>query len=384
MGAFEDLLAHVRGRPTELMKMKERGVKIVGYSPGGYVPEELIYACGAIPVALLRGGDHEAVIAAGPYLARFLDTFCRAQIGYRMLGEEPLYQMVDLVVVPVPDNHTRAIAESWEIWTDVDVFKFGIASYKTKHGFEYYLDGIHRLRDKLENVTDIRLSEQKLREEINLFNRVRGLLHEISLMRKAERPPLSGKDFVLLNHASFFADRFTLVEALESITQELRRKEETPTLKGVRLMLVGSTLAVGDYKVIDLLEEAGATIVFEEFAEGMRQYSQKVDVGTDGDLMEALAQGYFMKRLPSAYAKPATKERFDFYLGQAKEFAVDGIVWYSLMYRDIYDLEGFLFEQVAKEKNIPVLKIHSDYDVNEKGSLLTRVETFVEMIKEDR
>lgn len=379
MGAFENLLAHVRERPTELMKMKERGVKIVGCSPAGYVPEELIHACGAMPVALLRGGDHEAVIASGAYLARFLDTFCRAQIGYRMLGEEPFYQMVDLVVVPVADNHTRAIAESWEMWTDVELFKLGVPANKTKHGLEYYLDAISRLKDKLEALTGIKLSEQRLKDEIELFNRIRSLLHEISLMRKAERPPLSGKDFVLLNHASFFADRFTLVEALESISQELRRKEETPSLEGPRVMLVGSTLAVGDYKVVDLLEEAGATIVFEEFAEGMRHYSQKVDI--DGDLMEALSQRYFMKRFPSAYAKPATRERFDFYLKQAKEFNVDGIVWYSLMYRDIYDMEGFLFEQAAREKDMPVLKIHSDYDANEIESLRTRVETFVEMIR---
>ncbi|PQP33341.1 hypothetical protein C6A37_13415, partial [Desulfobacteraceae bacterium SEEP-SAG9] len=81
-------------------------------------------------------GDHEAVAASAPYLARFLDPFCRAQIGYRMLGEEPLYQMVDLIVVPVVDNHTRAIAESWEMWTDVDLLKLAVPANKTKHGFD--------------------------------------------------------------------------------------------------------------------------------------------------------------------------------------------------------------------------------------------------------
>ena len=68
-------------------------------------------------------------------------------------------------------------------------------------------------------------------------------------------------------------------------------------------------------------------------------------------------------------------------MNKAREFNVDGIVWYSLMYRDIYDMEGFLFEKVGRENGFPVLKITSDYDYGEKEPLRTRLETFIEMIK---
>ena len=81
MEALDKLLAHVRERPAEIIQAKWQDIKIIGYTPGGYFPEELAHACGVIPTALLRGGDHEAVVAAGPYLARFLDTFSRAQRG---------------------------------------------------------------------------------------------------------------------------------------------------------------------------------------------------------------------------------------------------------------------------------------------------------------
>ncbi|MEW6615239.1 MAG: 2-hydroxyacyl-CoA dehydratase family protein, partial [Thermodesulfobacteriota bacterium] len=101
MGAMDRLSAHMDGRYREIRKKREEGVKIIGYTPGGYMPEELVYASGAIPVCLFRGGDHEAVAESAAYIPRFIDTFCRSQIGYRMLEEEPLYQMVDLLVVPV-------------------------------------------------------------------------------------------------------------------------------------------------------------------------------------------------------------------------------------------------------------------------------------------
>ena len=184
METLDTLLAHARARPAELLKARQNGTRIIGYTPGGYFPEELAYALGVIPGALLRGGDHEAVIASGPYLARFLDTFCRAQIGYRMLGDEPIYQMIDLLVAVVADNHMRAVAESWEMWTEVEVLKLAVPSNKTRHGFEYYLDAINRLKEKLEEITGTKLDYRRLKEELELFNKVRSL---ISCLKKKEK-----------------------------------------------------------------------------------------------------------------------------------------------------------------------------------------------------
>jgi len=372
------LLTHSRSRLLELREMRHRGTKIIGYIPNGYMPEELVHACGAVPVALVRGGDSAPVAASASCLARFLDTFCRTQIGYRILKEEPLYQMLDLLIVPVTDNHVRAIADSWDFYTDVEVFRLGVPHVKTTHGFKYYLEGINLVKEHLERLTGTEITEQRLREEIDLANKVRNLLKEISLMRRSECPPISGKDFIKLSHNSLYADRHTLLEVLESLCEELKVKE-APSSGGPRVLLTGSTLALGDSKVVDLLEEAGASIVIEEFCEGLRNYWQTVDA--EGDLMRALANSYFARRVPGAFFRGAAKERFDFLLKLAKDFKVSGVVWYSLMYRDSYDVEGYIFHKVLEKLNIPMLRLSSDYDVAETGSFRTRIETFVGTIK---
>ena len=211
-----------------------------------------------------------------------------------------------------------------------------------------------------------------------MANKVRNLLKEISLMRRSERPPISGKDFIKLNHNSSYVDRHTLLEVLESLHEELKEKE-APSSAGPRVMLTGSTLALGDSNVVDLLEEAGASIVIEEFCEGLRNYWQTVDA--DGDLMQTLANSYFAGRVPGAFFRGAAKERFDFLLKLAKDFKVNGVIWYSLMYRDSYDIEGYIFHKVLKKLNIPMLRLSSDYDVAETSTFRTRIETFVDTIK---
>lgn len=380
MEAREKLAAHLRNRIVELRRLRQKGHKIIGYTPGGYMPEELVYACEAmpVPVGLIRGGEREPVATAGAYLPRWFDTFCRAQIGYRVLKEEALYDMIDLLVAPVTDNNNRAIADAWDFYTDIEIFRFGVPHTKHDNGFEYYLSGISRLKEKLEDLTGTRMTEARLGEAITLSDRERELLRDISLMRKAERPPISGRDFMELNHASFLADKKVMVETLESLYAELKGKG-APVAKGPRILLTGSTLAFGDYKIYDLIAGTGAEVVIEEFAEGIRHYWEQVI--PDGNLMRALADRYFRRRVPPAWFRPG-RERLDFLVKLAKDFNVNGVIWYQLMYRDSYDIESYYFPEILrKETGLSMLKITSDYDYAELGPFRTRIETFIQTIK---
>jgi benzoyl-CoA reductase/2-hydroxyglutaryl-CoA dehydratase subunit BcrC/BadD/HgdB len=371
---MEDLTVHLRERVSELRKLKKEGKKIVGYVPGGFMPEELVWASGAIPVGLYRGGDHDAALKSSEYMSRFFDPFCRSQIGYWALGE-PLYHMIDLFVVPIADRNIGGIADCWEMWTDTKLFKLSVPHNKSERSFQYYLERLQLLKDELEKLTGNSIKEGELRKEIGLFNRMRLLLRQISEMRKSEHPPISGKEYIKLHHASFLADRDFMVKSLESISQELRVVERSI---GPRIFLIGSTLAQGDYKVYDLLQPTGADIVIEEFSEGMRPYWQEVE--TDGNLMQALAANYLLKRTPLPFSRPSVKERTDLILRMVDEFKVDGIIWYSLMYRDSYNIDAIYFGHRAGREGIPFLGLMSDYDNAETGQLRTRIEAFIESI----
>ncbi len=378
MEAMRKLSDHLATRVTELVRLQKNGTKIIGYAPGGFMPEELVYACGAVPVGLIRGGDPEPVAESAAYVPRFIDTFCRAQIGYRMMGEDLLYKMIDLLVVPITDHNIKTIADCFNFFANANVFRFGVPHQKDEHALEYYLAGLRALRDKLEQFTGNKIGDDKLREAIVLWNKMRELLKEISFLRLSPQPPISGCEFVKLNHASFLADKRFFIDVLASICKELQEKPASGSKKP-RILLTGSTLAMGDYKVLEMAEEAGASIVIEEFAECMRHYEENVHL--DGDLMTALADRYFRRRMPPAWFRPS-RERLDYLIKLARDFKVDGVIWYQLMYRSSYDIQAFYFEKMlTRELKIPMLKIESDYDVAERGPLRTRIETFVEIIK---
>lgn len=373
MNIAGDLSEMVKKRRVELEQLQKQGAKIVGYVPGGFVPEELIWASGAIPVALNRGGDPDAVLKSIEFIPRFFDTYSRSQIGYWANGET-LYRMVDMVVVPSTDKNIAAIADCWEMWTDKKLFRFGIPHNNlTKHAFDYYLEGLRILKGELEELTGVSINEDRIREEIELGNTMRALIKTISETRRTEAIPITGSDFVKLHHASFILDRKVMAEYLKSILPKLE-KEKGKT--GPRVFVIGSSLAEGDYKVFDLLESAGAQIVMEDFAEGMKPYWQNVRI--EGEPIVALAETYFRDRTPlPAFFRPA-KERIPGLLNTADEFRVNGIVWYSLMYREAHEIEGIYFGRIAEQKGFRFIRLLSDYDDAERELFRTRIDAFVE------
>lgn len=377
MKEIEMLISHVGERLSDLEKIKKDGKKVVAYSAGGYMPEELVLACGAVPVGLIRSGDHSMVELAGAYICRWFDTFWRSQIGLALSGEDPYYRTVDLLVMPNTDNHVRALTDVLCVHTDIDIFPYGVPHHKDEYAFEYYLHGITKLKERLEELTGVEITDARLRESIELCNRERALLKEISLMRKSDPGIISSKEFVMLNHASFIADKKFMVKTLESISKGLKEKSPAP-IKGPKILLTGSTLAQGDSKVLDMLEDAGANVVIEEFAEGIRPYWENMKL--NGNLMEALADCYFMKRVCPGWFRPG-RERLDFLVQLAKDFNVDGVIWYHLMYRESYKLESYYFPDILKKgTGLSMLLLESDYDSSEMGQMRTRIETYIETL----
>jgi benzoyl-CoA reductase/2-hydroxyglutaryl-CoA dehydratase subunit BcrC/BadD/HgdB len=377
-----ELSQHLLNRPAQLMEMKEKGIKVVGYNAGDFVPEELIYAAGAVPVCQIHGGDTASVEAAHSMISRQVCPFARAQIGYRWLKEEPYYGLVDMLIIALTCQHLKKAADVWNYFTDVPVFRLGLSlDQKNPEGFSYFVESLKRTREKLEGFTGNKITDEKLQQAISLYNRIRGLLNKISLMRQPEHLPISTLDFIKLNHASYLADPKVMVEALDSICHELEQQKKKPSSGKPKLLLIAPNIALGDYKILRVIEEAGGEICCEEICEGVRTYS--VNVGTNGrDPLEALAIKYIKNReVPCAFMTDSIRPRFDYAVKLAKKFQVDGVIWYQLKMCETYDIESVFFAKHLREHNLPMLKLESEYDLSDKQQLSTRIEAFLETLE---
>jgi benzoyl-CoA reductase/2-hydroxyglutaryl-CoA dehydratase subunit BcrC/BadD/HgdB len=377
---LRDIDTHLRNRPAQLREAQKKGAKIVGFFPGNYVPEEIIYASGAIPICLVHGGSPEPVDAALAEVPDVICPFVRAQIGERLLKTNPYYSMIDMLVAPITCQHLKKAAEVWEYHGDTELFKLGVPHQNdAEFGLEYYTDRLKVLKDRLQILTGSEITDEKLGEAIDLYNRMRSLLREINLLRRKAPPPISSLEFVKLNHASFYADPAFFVDVLDSVYRELQEKQAVAKADAPRLLLLGPNMADGDYKVLELVEAAGGEIVTEELCEGMRYYWH--DIENKGDLWSSLARAYLVDRIPCAFMRRSAKKRLDFVLKLVQDFAVSGIIWYELLQCEVYDSESYYFAQRMWERNIPMLILESGYGTSDIGQLRIRIEAFIEQIR---
>jgi benzoyl-CoA reductase/2-hydroxyglutaryl-CoA dehydratase subunit BcrC/BadD/HgdB len=374
------LTDHLSDRPAQLREAKKNGVKIIGYFPGNYVPEEIIYASGAVPLCLTHGGRPQPADAALSVVPQVICPFARAQIGERLLKENPYYSMIDMLVAPITCQHLKKVAEVWEYYGDLEIFKLGIPQqYGNDFELEYFADRLRALKDRLQTFTGNEITNERISKAIELYNRMRELLKEISLMRRTSPSPISALDFIKLNHASFYADPAFMVDVLDSVYQELKDKQPATKTSAPRILLLGPNIGYGDYTVLELVKTAGGEIVIEELCEGIRYYWHKIE--NKGDLFQSLARGYLVDRVPCAFMRDSSKKRLDFALKLAKDFNVSGVIWYELLCCETYDSESYFFAHRMGERNIPMLILESDYGTADTSQLKTRVEAFIEIVK---
>jgi benzoyl-CoA reductase/2-hydroxyglutaryl-CoA dehydratase subunit BcrC/BadD/HgdB len=383
MDILEELAKIVRTRPEQLKKQKDKGIKIIGYV-GRFVPEELITASGAQPCLLCRGGQPEPPDAVIPYMLRFMSPYSRSQIGYHLLGIDPVIPLLDLIVVQCSDCHESRLADLFEYFK-LPTVRLGVPPDWTKSiSRDYYYKGLMRLKQTLEGLTGNKISEDKLEKSIESLDKARGLLSKISLLRKSHPPSIGGDDFIRLNHATFYCDPEVLIPKLTELYEELQKRKSAFSDGAPRILLAGHVVGVGDYVVPKLIEDAGGVIAAEFLDEGIRQRVKSAK--THGNLMSSLAETYYLRMTPPSIFQPAWKERIESIKGLIKDYRIDAVIWYELSFEEIYDLECSIISKEMSQMNIPFLKLESSYEYSREaiGPLTTRVESFIESVKQRR
>ena len=376
-----EVSSRLERRAEELAKQKEKNKKIVGIVGFGYTPEELIYAAGAIPQRLQRGGESTAIHDSRQYCHNCFSTFHKAQIGYLMSDQDPLYSLPDHFVFEACDEHSELTGMYVFPHREMSATWLGVpANPDYAEALPYYRTALKKLGAELEDLTGQPIRDDKLTEYITIYNEMRALLLKIAQLRKSERPPLTGLDFIKLNHASYYCDPYNYVELLRTVYAKLKEETPQPSDQKARIAVFGCPVGVGDYALPKLVESCGGLIVTEEVSGSTRCLHQETQI-TD-DPLEGLAARYYAKKRLDIYTYPWRPELFSLYSDLLEEYSVDGVFWYQLMYMACHGMFGYALEKRIKKSGIPVITIHSEYDFDSRlEAVKTRVETFMEIVR---
>ncbi|HIS97912.1 MAG TPA: 2-hydroxyacyl-CoA dehydratase [Candidatus Scatomorpha pullistercoris] len=368
-------------RPLEIIRKKKEGSKVVEFF-GDFVPEQWITAAGAESYLIMKGGDPQPPEATLDYMLRFMNPLAASMAGSYLLGLDAIMPIADSVTIQQHDSHYGRMTEILE-YKGLPVYKVGVpADYTVDISREYYRHELREFRAMLENLVGHPISDDDIRANYAKTNRINELLRKIDELRKQDNPPITFSDFIKLNHYTLRLDYDTSIEALEQIYEELKNAPGAHAADAPRILIMGRAVALGDYQVPTIIENAGGSIVCEFLDEAIRPF--KNDISTEGDVVDAYASAIYDNRVPQCIFQPAWETRFEHLKELIKEYRIDGVLWYQLAFDEIYDMEHTCLSKWIAETGVPLMKLESSYEYSREAvaPLTTRLESFVESLKE--
>jgi len=381
MDYFNFVVAEIHGiRPKELIEHQKKGGKVLG-TFCVYVPDEIVFAAGAIATGLCGGSQFwvpggEKVLPAGTC------SLIKASVGARLDKTCPFFRIADMYVGETTCDGKK---KAWEILgEDVEMHVMDLPQMKREKDIGAWAKEIKLFLARVEKLTGNKVTAEKLGEAIALINRKREALARLYDFRKADNPPISGKDALLISQIAFYDDPARFTQMVNKLCDEL--DERTANGVGVfeketkRILLTGTPLAIPNWKLHHIIETSRGAVVAEEMCTGVRYFENPVDENetTLDAQIEALARRY-MKTNCACFTP--NQGRIDDILRLVKEYKADGVVDVNLKFCTLYDTEGYKVERALKEQGIPFLGIETDYSDQDEPQLLTRIGAFIEMLE---
>ncbi len=369
MKAFHHLISN---RHEYAREWKARtGGKVLGYFCT-YVPEELVYAAGVLPVRIL--GSHEPDNVAERHIYSMYCPFCRDCLSQGLRGR---YDYLDGIAIAHSCIHIRQAFSSWRLHVPVsyDYYMFMPAKPQSPSAHTLLTKELAAFRDSLEGWTGQTITPEGLVEAVELVNTGRRLLRQVYELRKSPRPPLTGAEAMEMVVSSQMADRREHNILLQAALEELRGRDLARET-GVRLMIVGSE--DDDTEMLRLIESLGATVVIDDHCTGSRHFWNQVEV--KGDLLSSIAARY-LERPPCPQKDWEGRRRLDHIRRLAAEYGVQGAIVIQQKFCDPHELDNpVIISLLQDELHIPSLFLEFDVTIP-VGQFQTRIEAFLEMLR---
>jgi len=352
-------------------RWKEKsGGKAVGWMLTD-VPEELILAAGALPVAVLAEGVTLGV--ADKHFQGFACSYSRSVL--ELLASRRL-SYLDGIVVPYICDTTRAldlVVKHHRFLPFTECLRIPKSTLGAG-ALSYYRQELLRLAASLAGLTGTYPDQARLREAIQLLNRVRDRLERIRRLLR-DRPGLvSASEYFAALRASLVLPKEVALELLERFLAEAEKR--VPALAAGPVVILAGKVAEPP-AVVEVIESAGLQVKEDLLVLGGRYVTGGVDAKLDP--LEALARRQ-LQQWPMVGVWDHRPRRADFLLERIAAVGARGVIFLIQKFCEPWEIDYPGMKEALDQAGIPSLRLETEYQTGSLEPLRTRVEAFAEML----
>ncbi|MBV4449971.1 2-hydroxyacyl-CoA dehydratase family protein [Clostridium tyrobutyricum] len=356
-------------------ELKEKNRPLVG-TFCSYMPQEIAMAAGAAVVSLCSTSD-ETIEEAENYLPKNLCPLIKSSYGFAKTDKCPYFYFSDLIVGETTCDGKKKMYEYLGEFKPVHVMQLPNTQIG-ENSFKLWKDEIIRLKEKIEDMFDIEIKEEDIKQAILLKNRERQAIKDFYSLGKLKPSALTGMDILnVVNGATFKFNKEESIDEISDLTEKIIKsyKEGKRLLEKPRILITGCPIGGAADKVVKAVEKNGAYVVAFENCTVSKANELLVD--ENKDVFDALTEKYLA--IGCSCMTP-NKNRLETLKNMMREYKVDGVIDVILQACHTYAVESFSIKRFVNSNGIPYIPVEIDYSQSNLGQLNTRIGAFIEML----
>lgn len=373
---FEEFAEGRRNAFIKAKELKDKDIPLIGVFCT-YFPQEIALAMGAATVSLCATSD-ETIADAEQDLPRNLCPLIKSSYGFAKTDKCPFFFFSDLIVGETTCDGKKKMYEYLSDFKPVHVME--LPNSQSEAGLKLWKNEVIKLKEILEKMFDVKISEDDIRKAIKIKNDERRALKKFYELGKREPVAMLGQDiFKVINGTTFSFDKEQIPKQMDELIEkidseyEVKKKYESKP----RILITGCPIGGAAEKVIKAIEDNGAYVVAFENCSVAKAVDELVDE-ENPDVYDALSRKYLSIGCSCMTPNP---NRIKLLNKMIDEYKVDAVVDVILTACHTYNVETLSIKRfVNNEKNRPYMSVETDFSTNDIGQLNTRMAAFIEML----
>ena len=361
----------------QTMEQCAMGRKIVGIYCA-FTPKELLAAADAIPVSLC-GGSEKPFPVAEQYLPANLCPLIKSSYGHAVADTCPYFHMVDFLLADATCDGKKKMFELLQRLKPLHLLLLP-QSPVPEESLDYWEKELYKVIAFLEKNTGKVITENNLRKQIQVYNRLRRTVENVFQLNTHDIPWVFGSEIdAITSMGGFECDIEARIAEMETAMEKIRHRSLSGRFlaqmqKRPKLLLTGCPNT--NKKVLHLIEKVGGVVAAMETCGGLKSTGRLVDEGDEP--IRALAEKYL--NVACSCMTP-NSQRIEIIGELIDRFKVDGVIELTWTACHTYNVEAFLVREAVEQRfERPYMQILTDYSQNDVGQLETRIGAFLEML----
>ena len=375
---FEEFNEQRRASFIRVKDFKQAGGRLVGYLCS-YTPLEVIDAAGASAVGLCGTSD-EVIPTAERVLPSNLCPLIKSTFGFAYSQKCPFTYFSDLIVGETTCDGKKKMYELLAELKPTHILHLP-QSRQRAYEREGWIEEVRLLKERLEQLYGIAITDDDLRAAARRRNRLRRALCSMFELQQLDPPAMSGVELMSTMFAgtfSFDIEEFTAkIEALVAQKRAAYEADERPIPQDAkRILITGCPVGGVINKIGRTIEQNGGVVVCADDCSGERTMRMLVDEDAD-DIIAAIADRYL--EINCSVMTPNDGRR-DNTLAMVEKYHADGVIDSVLTACHTFNVESALMERAMDTAGVPYMKIETDYSQGDLGQIETRIAAFIETL----